>query len=241
MDADRRSAVLTGVFLLLGTVVGVIGLGGVLEPLNSATDHLTLYGQSETRVLVASLVELFMGVVLVGMAIAVYPVLKKFSPSAAIAYIGARLLEGVIYIILVLSMLALAGLGRDYIAAGSPSDSYFQVAGGLLLAVPDWAGHGILDVAIFPLGAVILYAVLYRVGLVPRWLSAWGLVGAVFYWVAGFLVMFQFVAPLESVHITLQAPLGLQEVVLAIWLIAKGFNASALASVAPAGGSGGSS
>ena len=94
----------------------------VLEPLNSATDHLTLYGQSETRVLVASLVELFMGVVLVGMAIAVYPVLKKFSPSAAIAYIGARLLEGVIYIIIVLSMLALAGLGRDYIAAGSPSD-----------------------------------------------------------------------------------------------------------------------
>ena len=240
MDADR-SAVLTGVFLLLGTVVGVIGLGVVLEQLNSATDSLTVYGESETRVAVASLVELFTGVVLVGMAIAVYPVLKKFSPSAAIAYIGARLLEGVIYIILVLSMLALAGLGRDYIAAGSPSDSYFQVAGGLLLVVPDWAGHGILDVAIFPLGAVILYAVFYRVEFVPRWLSVWGLAGAVLYWVAGFLVMFHFIAPLESVHVMLQAPLGLQEVVLAIWLIAKGFNASALASVAPAGGPGTSS
>jgi len=240
MDADR-SAVLTGVFLLLGTVVGVIGLGVVLEQLNSATDSLTVYGESETRVAVASLVELFTGVVLVGMAIAVYPVLKKFSPSAAIAYIGARLLEGVIYIILVLSMLALAGLGRDYIAAGSPSDSYFQVAGGLLLVVPDWAGHGILDVAIFPLGAVILYAVFYRVEFVPRWLSVWGLAGAVLYWVAGFLVMFHFIAPLESVHVMLQAPLGLQEVVLAIWLMAKGFNASALASVAWAGGSGGSS
>jgi hypothetical protein len=241
MDADRRSAVLTGVFLLLGTVVGVIGLGVVLEPLNSATDSLTVYGESETRVAAASLVELFMGVVLVGMAIAVYPVLRKFSPGAAIAYIGARLLEGVIYIILVLSMLALAGLGRDYIAAGSPSDSYFQVAGGLLHAVPDWAGHGILDVAIFPLGAVILYTVFYRFGLVPRWLSVWGLVGAVLYWVAGFLVMFDLIAPLESVHIILQAPLGLQEVVLAIWLMAKGFNASALASVAPASGPGASS
>ena len=241
MDADRRSAVLTGVFFIVGTVVGVIGLGVVLEQLNSATDSLTVYGESETRVAVASLVELFTGVVLVGMAIAVYPVLKKFSPAAAVAYIGARLLEGVIYIILVLSMLALAGLGRDYIAAGSPSDSYFQVAGGLLLVVPDWAGHGILDVAIFPLGAVILYAVFYRVEFVPRWLSVWGLAGAVLYWVAGFLVMFHFIAPLESVHVMLQAPLGLQEVVLAIWLMAKGFNASALASVAWAGGSGGSS
>lgn len=227
--------------MLLGTVVGVIGLGVVLEQLNSATDSLTVYGESETRVAVASLVELFTGVVLVGMAIAVYPVLKKFSPSAAIAYIGARLLEGVVFIIGVLSMLALAGLGRDYIAAGSPSDSYFQVAGGLLLVVPDWAGHGILDVAIFPLGAVILYAVFYRVEFVPRWLSVWGLAGAVLYWVAGFLVMFHFIAPLESVHVMLQAPLGLQEVVLAIWLMAKGFNASALASVAWAGGSGGSS
>jgi hypothetical protein len=93
MDADRRSAVLTGVFLLLGTVVGVIGLGVVLEPLNSATDYLTVYGESETRVTVASLVELFMGVALVGMAIAVYPVLRKFSPRAAIAYIGAGSLK----------------------------------------------------------------------------------------------------------------------------------------------------
>jgi len=107
--------------------------------------------------------------------------------------------------------------------------------------VPDWAGNGILDVAIFPLGAVILYTVFYRVGLVPRWLSVWGLVGAVLCWGAGFQVMFDLITPLESVHIMLQAPLGLQEVVLAIWLMAKGFNASALASVAPAGGSGGSS
>jgi len=237
MDADRRSAVLTGVLFIVGTVVGLIGLGVVLEPLNSATDHLTLYGQSETRVLVASLLQLFMGVALFGMAIAVYPVLRKFSPSAAIAYVGARLLEGVVYIIIVLSWLALAGLGRAHIAAGSPGDSYFQVTGGLLYTVPEWAGHVILDVAIFPLGAVILYTVFYRVGLVPRWLSVWGLIGAVLYWVAGFLVMFHVIAPLESVHVMLQAPLGLQEMVLAIWLIAKGFNAPALASVASAGGS----
>jgi hypothetical protein len=99
MDADRRSAVFTGVFFIIGTVVGLIGLGVVLEPLRSATDYLTVHGESETRVLVASLLELSMGVALVAMAIAVYPVLRKFSPSAAIAYVGARLLEGVVYII----------------------------------------------------------------------------------------------------------------------------------------------
>ena len=99
----------------------------------------------------------------------------------------------------------------------------------------------IQDVAIFPLGAVVLYTMFYRVGLVPRWLSVWGLVGAILYRVAGFLVMFDLITPLESVHIMLPAPLGLQEIILAIWLIAKGFNASALASVTSAGGSGGTS
>jgi hypothetical protein len=57
MDADRRSAVFTGVFFIIGTVVGLIGLGVVLEPLRCATDYLTVYGESETRVLVASLLE----------------------------------------------------------------------------------------------------------------------------------------------------------------------------------------
>ena len=60
-------------------------------------------------------------------------------------------------------------------------------------------------------------------------------------WPKNRLVMLDLIKPLESVHIMVQAPLRLQEVVLAIWLIAKGFNASALASVAWAGGSGGSS
>ena len=99
----------------------------------------------------------------------------------------------------------------------------------------------ILDVAIFPLGAVILYSVFYRERLVPRWLSGWGLIGAVLYWVAGLLVMFDVITPLETPHIMLQAPLGLQEMVLAIWLIAKGFSADALASVNSPAGSGGAS
>ena len=241
MDPDRRSAVLTGTFFILGTVLWLLALGVVLAPLLGATDHLTAYGEGETRVLVASLLELLMGVTLIGMAVAVYPVLRKFSPAAAIAYFGARLLEGVIYIIGVLSMLMLVGLGKEYLAAGSPADSYFQVHGELLLALPEWAGHVILDVAIVPLGAVILYSVFYRERLVPRWLSGWGLIGAVLYWVAGLLVMFDVITPLETPHIMLQAPLGLQEMVLAIWLIAKGFSADALASVNSPAGSGGAS
>jgi hypothetical protein len=230
MDTDRRSAILTGAFFIIGTLLGLVGLGAVLQPLLDATDPLAAYGTMESRVLIASLLELLMGVSLVAMAVAVYPVLRKFSPSAAAAYLSARVLEAVIYILGVLSMLALAEVGKEYVEAGSSDFSYAAV-GAVLVGIPDWAGHAILDVAIFPLGAFVLYWVFFRTRLVPLWLSGWGLVGALLYWAAGLLVMFNVIEPLASAHIALQAPLGLQEMVLALWLIIRGFSRSALASV----------
>ncbi len=75
----------------------------------------------------------------------------------------------------------------------------------------------------------MLYGVLFRARLVPRWISVWGLAGGVLYWVAGVLVMFHVLTPLTTPHIVLQAPLGLQEMALAVWLIAKRFSEPALA------------
>ncbi len=75
----------------------------------------------------------------------------------------------------------------------------------------------------FVLGALMFYVVLYQYRLVPRWLSAWALVGAVLY----------IVAPLGSMFgLSLGffvGPLAVQEMVMAVWLIAKGFDPSAMA------------
>jgi hypothetical protein len=161
------------------------------------------------------------------MSIAVYPVLRKSSPSAAIAYVGARVLEAVTYVVGVISMLALVQLGKAYVASGAADAARFRLLGSILLGVPEWAGHVVLDVAIFPLGAALLYWVFFRARLVPRWLSGWGLLAAALYWAAGVLVMFHAITPLETPHMLLQSVLGLQELVLAVWLITRGFNAGA--------------
>ena len=74
---------------------------------------------------------------------------------------------------------------------------------------------------------------IYRSRLVPRWLSGWGLVGAALRLVAtvyaGFTQDFGF----TTVNTVLNIPIGLQEMVLAVWLIVKGFNPSAVRSIAP--------
>jgi hypothetical protein len=48
---------------------------------------------------------------------------------------------------------------------------------------------------------------------------------------ASILVVFQVVEPMTAPQIVLNLPIFLQEMVLAVWLIAKGFSPSALASL----------
>ncbi|MFZ2520372.1 MAG: DUF4386 domain-containing protein [Anaerolineae bacterium] len=231
MNTYRKTAISVGVLFIIGTVAGLISLGVFTDPILGAPNYLAGVTANEAKVITGALLELAMGVALVGMALAVYPVLKKFSAPMAIGYFGARIVEFVIYIIGAVSLLTLVTLSREFAGAGASNASYFQATGKLLLAVRDWGGHAVLDVAVFPLGALMLNYVLYRARLTPRWLSAGGLVGAVLYWTAGLLVMFELIAPLETIHVALQAPLGMQEMVLAVWLIAKGFNPSAIAAL----------
>ncbi len=228
MESSKKTARLVGVFYIVATVAGIIGISLTQSTLD-ASDYLVKVSANDNQIRMGALFELIMAVAVVGVAVTVYPVLKKHNASLAISYVGARLVEGVIFIIGVLSMLTLLTLSQEYVDAGMPDASYFHTVGELLLGLREWGGHVALDVAVFPLGALIFYAVLYRTRLVPRWLSGVGIVGAGLYWVASLFVLFELVDPLSTPHIALQAPLGLQEMILALWLIIKGFNASAIA------------
>jgi putative transcriptional regulator len=72
-------------------------------------------------------------------------------------------------------------------------------------------------------GALMFYVVLYRSRLVPRWLSVWGLVGAVLY----ILPPLRACSGTHSVSSWAHSPC--RKMVLAVWLIAKGFNSPAIA------------
>jgi hypothetical protein len=73
------------------------------------------------------------------------------------------------------------------------------------------------------------YWVFYRSRLVPRWLSAWGLVAVTTVMVSGLLVMLGLVEPMSPPQLVMALPIAVQEMVLAVWLIARGFNPAAIA------------
>jgi hypothetical protein len=221
MNANKRVARIVGIFYIAATVAGLVGLAVEDPVLLDNANYLIDVSANEIRVITGTLCELIMAVAVVGIAITAHQVLKKHNASIAIGYVGARLVEGVIYIIGAISLLTLLTLSQEFAAAGTPDASYFHTLGELLLAVRDWGGHVILDVAVFPLGALIFYAVLFQARLVPRWLSGWGV-----------LVLFAVFEPLSTIHIVLQAPLGIQELALALWLIVKGFSSPVITSEA---------
>jgi len=70
--------------------------------------------------------------------------------------------------------------------------------------------------------ASLYCCLLYRSRLVPRWLSGWGILAIVLKLVACLLAHFGH-HPVTS-YVPLVLPIAVQEIVLAVWLIAKGFS-----------------
>jgi Domain of unknown function (DUF4386) len=156
-------------------------------------------------------------------------VLRKYNRSLALGSVVGRTVEGIFVLVGTLGLLALLAVGKESVAAGPAAASSYQAVGETLRAVRDWA-LGFLGLLPFGVGASMYYYLLYKSRLVPRWLSGWGLIGAGLLLVstvyAGFAQDFGF----STVNTVLNIPIGLQEMVLAVWLIAKGFNPRAIAS-----------
>ena len=84
---------------------------------------------------------------------------------------------------------------------------------------------------LFPLDVRLYYIIFYRTKLVPRWISVWGLVFGILGIVSCALVSIGLIAPFGTEQVVMIIPMLPQEIVLAVWLIVKGFNPSAIASL----------
>jgi len=223
MNSNRKTAIIVGVLFITATVAYSLGVI-YLDPILGGSDYLTKASENENQVIIGALLVLIDAVAVAGIAIVIYPILKKHNETLALGYVGARIVESVFFIVNVIFILTLLTLSQEFVKAGAPDASYYQTLGTLLLAAGDWAfllGFGLA----FTLSALILNFLLYQSKLIPRWLSGWGFVGAVLIF-AYYLLQFFSINQVEILFL----PIAVQEMVFAVWLIIKGFNSSATAS-----------
>lgn len=226
MLTEKTTARTVGVLYIIGTVAGILSLGP-LNPLD-APDLLPAVADGAGRVMLGASLILVMGFALALIPLVAYPILKEHSEPLALGYVVFRSgLETAGYLVAALIPLVLVSVGQDYLAAEGPAAIQLEAIGTALLEANETMGHGVLTI-VFVLGALMFYYALFQARLVPQWLSGWGLVAALAYGAAGALAMFGLDEPRSTAQIALQAPLGIQEMVLAGWLIVKGFDASAI-------------
>lgn len=238
MNTNRRIAVVAGVLFIIATGADLISRLVLVQPILGAPDYLTRISANEGRVLMGALFLLIGAVAASGIAIALYPVLRKHDEGLAIGSVAFRLIEGAFYLGIVVCLLVLVTVSRESANAGTSAPSIRESTAALVMATRDALGQ--VAVLTFGLGGFMYYWVFYRSRLVPRWLSAWGLVAVTSLMVSGLLVMLGLVEPLSPTQVVLALPIAVQEMVLAGWLIAKGFNPRAVSSApaiasAPAG------
>ena len=225
---NRKTAIIVGVLFIIGTVAGILS-AVFTEPILSDPNYLTKVSENQNQIVTAGLFVLAMGLALAMVPFVIFPVLKKHNETLALGYVVFRgALETVSSIALVLSWLFLLILSREYVAAGAPDASNFQALGAVFLkgADPINAMGGI----VFGLGALMLYYVFYQSKLIPRWISVWGFIAILLSFSTNILILFHLQSPSSTANTVMHLPILLQEMVMAVWLIVKGFNSSAIAS-----------
>jgi len=149
--------------------------------------------------LTVMLFEVISGVAVILIAVLMFPLFKPYNEKASLWYIVFRGIEG--------GLMIIAGI-------------LFLSYSNLLLGIRDgiYIGHGY----IFAVAALFFYYLLYQSKLIPRWLSVWGFIAAILLILANLLELTGLISGLMILYL----PIISNEIVLAVWLILKGFNLS---------------
>lgn len=229
MPANRQTAVFVGVMFILATVSSMLGLFVFYPPILSGSDYLINGAAHANQVLLGALMELVLVCTAIGTAIGLFPVLRPYGERIALAHLCFRFLEAVVITIGIVAVLSLLTVSRDFVTAAAPEASTYHVSGSLLHAVYKWTS---MLGPLFFLGVnTLMYSsLLYKSNLVPRPLAVLGLSGATLVLVYAMLVTFGVAVQGSDLFVLLALPIGVYEMILAVWLIIKGFNPAAIAS-----------
>jgi len=230
MKPYRKTAIVVGIFFLVGYVILLPGGLLFIDPIIDAQDYLIDVSVNKSQVIIGMFLEFINAAAVVGIAVLMFPLLKKQNEALALGYAGSRIVESAILVVGHIFLLLLIILSQEYMKAANPDASYFQTLGTLFIAERGLTFRMVMIVV--SLGALMFYYLLYQSKLIPRFISVWGLIGAPLSLAGGLIAIFghRAGASMPTSTMILGLPIMLNELFIGVWLIVKGFNPSAIAS-----------
>lgn len=222
MSPTRKAALAGGILYLITFATSIPAL--LLKDTARHNVNFILGAGSTTGVMWGGFLDVILAFACIGTAVALYPVAKRQSETAALGYVAARVLEAAIIIVGVLSLFSIVTLRQG--AAGADAASLLTT-GKSLVALHEWTfllGPGLIPAV----NALCLGYVLYRSRLVPRIIPTIGLIGAPLILVSATATMFGAFTQTSSTASLLALPIAAWELSLGLWMTFKGFKSSPL-------------
>jgi hypothetical protein len=220
INPHRRTAVLVGALFLISTATFILS-NVLITPLVSSHTLLAEVSAHSQLLIAATLIALIEGTATVGIALAVYPILKRQHPALALGYAGMRIAELAIAAV----GFGLGGLLLVTLSTTAANGATSETLGTLLVAQRHWT---LMLVYVYTaIGGLMLSYMLLRTRLVPRGLSVLGLIGYAALLGASVLDMLGLIDTVAGLGLVGLVPGGLFELLLPIWLFARGFNLTA--------------
>ena len=224
----QKIARVAGVLFLITYITSIPAAFFLYPPVLDNPNYIVGAG-ADTSVRLGALLELILVVANIGTAVVLWPVLKRVNEILALGFVTARIVESAFIVIGVLSLLTVVAL-RQGAAVGADASSLVTV-GESLVALHDWTfllGPG-FAVAIG--NGLILGYLMYRSALVPRRLAVLGLIAGPVLLARFVGILFGVFEPLSVLGGLMVVPEFIWELAFGIWLIVKGFNPAAVASL----------
>jgi hypothetical protein len=220
----RRTAVVVGALFWisnLSTLIGSVITGAIPTAPNALKDM----SPHATQVLIGTLVTHINDAAIIGYAVALFAVLRRFGESWALGYVAFKVGEAVMLLVSAAMLLSLIPLSQNYLAAGA-TDASYRASAEVALAQQFWASR--LAALSYLVATPILNFLLYQSRLVPRFISVWGFI-AVAALAAGLALGVGDPTRGFEIGQLLVIPIILWELLFATWLIVRGFDRSAVA------------
>ena len=225
----QKIARVTGILFVITFIASIPPVLFLYGPLLDDPRYILGGSAADNGASLGALLELILIIANIGTAVVLYPVVKRVNEILALGFVTARVIESVfigVGLLIILSMVTL----RQEAAAGADASSLLAV-GQSLVALQSWTfllGPG------FVVGVgngLILGYLMYRSALVPRGLAMLGLIAGPVLLARFVGILFGVFEPTSVLGSLTVVPEFIWELALGIWLIVKGFNPSAVASL----------
>jgi Domain of unknown function (DUF4386) len=221
MDPMRKVALAGGITYLITFAASIPQLKLFADVVDDPTGYIST-PRDNTAVLWGSFLEVVTAAACIGTAVALYPVVRRVSRSAAIGFVSSRIVEATLIMVGVLSLLSVVTLQDHFAGATGGQADALGVTGEALVAMRQWTfllGPGLIA----GINGLFLATALYRGRLVPRIIPTIGLIGAPIILMSATVTIFGGWDQLSAVGALCGLPIAVWEFSLGVYLTVKGF------------------